>query len=113
MKQRLYIVAFCMIGLLVVAAGLSIFDFGDEAKFGLDSLTALSVVIAVVFAMYGDALRQEIDPIRLSLELPRNANNYCDQPEINGKTVDRYCHHLSVKNQSSDAVKSCMPTSQT
>jgi hypothetical protein len=41
-----------MVGLLVVAAILSIAGFRDETQFGLDALTALSVVIAVVVAVW-------------------------------------------------------------
>lgn len=98
MTVRLYIVAFCMVILLVIAAILYIKEFRDEAQFGLHALTALSVVIAVVVAVYGDALRQVIAPIHLSIELPKNANSYWDEPESNGRKVDEYCHHLSVEN---------------
>lgn len=99
MKIRLYSLLLLLLGLLITMVVLYVKGFQEEAKFGLSCLTAVSVVFAVLMALYGNALKQAIEPIRLSIGIPETTNNVFDAILWEGRPNKVYCHHLSVKNR--------------
>jgi len=107
-KRRLNFLALVLLGFLSIAEWFYSFGLHDDAKFILDVLTAFSVIVAILMALFGDALRQHFDPIRLSIGIPEVTNNFLDNPVLKGKPTAVYCHHLMVKNHSPHRViESC------
>jgi hypothetical protein len=78
------------------------------AEFVLKCVTPIGTVSAVIFALFGDYLREKIDPIRVSIEVPDESNTVFDRRDIGGKIFDVYFHHLQVRNMTPHrAIRNC------
>ncbi len=69
-----------------------------SADFLIRWVLSIGTISAVLFALYGDYLREKIDPIHVRIDVPEERNTVFDRCEINGKVFDVYCHPLRVRN---------------
>jgi hypothetical protein len=90
----------------LIAAG-AVFFIGAYRVYGYDPATAdflvkcalsIGTLSAVLFALFGDYLRETLDPIRVKIELPTESNTVIDKCLINGVPANAYFHHLLVRN---------------
>jgi hypothetical protein len=94
--------------LVVVATGAFIYGFRSEATFAVQALGSLSVLLAVLTALYGNLVREIVQPLEVRIETTQTLNTSIDlspvPPELalaNGAIIGggpwrAYCHHLQV-----------------
>jgi len=104
MKTKSTFLVFAFIVLLFAA----IFDYlywdKENGKFFISVIASGGFIIAIITAICGDYLKEQLDPIYLIIELPEATNNFLDANE-HGEVL---CHHLRVENLTPHrAVKNC------
>jgi hypothetical protein len=73
-------------------------------RFGL----SFGTLVAVLSALFGDYLRETLDPIRVIIEVPKESNVVIDKCIFNNAAADCYRHHLVVRNLTPHkAIKDC------
>jgi hypothetical protein len=78
----------------------------STAEFLIRSVLSVGTLSAVLFALYGDYLREWLDPIKVRIEIPEEANTVLDNSRAHDCPV--YCHHLRVVNKTPHkAIKDC------
>lgn len=97
MKRRTKIYAVLSFTGLAIIVTIAVYVGGHEerAKFMLAALSSLTVLTAIVGALYGDRFKMWGDPIDLSLETIAANNSRVDQHPQFG---DVYLHHIRVRN---------------
>ena len=70
-----------------------------EADFILRCVLTLGTLAAVLVALFGDFLREWVDPIQVRIEVPEESNTAFDFRTVDDEDVQVYCHHLCVKNE--------------
>lgn len=100
------LLVFAPIGVAVLGSVVSYLSGNDDdARFWLSALSSISVITAVVGALYAERYRMWADPIKLALELPNTRNTYPDTHPSFGVV---HCHHLGVRNLTPHrAVQNC------
>jgi hypothetical protein len=93
----------------VVVVFLLLFFFADvhyvypsdpgEADFILRCVLALGTLSAVLVALFGDCLREWVDPVQVRIEVPEDSNTAFDFVTVDDEDVQVYCHHLCVINE--------------
>jgi hypothetical protein len=90
----------------LIAAG-AVFTIGVYRVFSYDPASAdflvkcalsIGTLSAVLFALFGDYLRETLDPIQVRIEAPKESNTVIDRCLINNVPTDVYVHHLVVRN---------------
>jgi hypothetical protein len=108
MKQLL-LWFFISVFIIFVAVSNIIFGY-DPARgdFLIKCGLAFGTLIAVLIALFGDYLRELIDPIRVTIEVPTQSNTVIDQIDLNKRIYHVYHHHLVVRNLTSyRTIKDC------
>jgi len=85
--------------LLGASAWLHISGRTIEADFYLKVFSAFGVFCAVLFALYGEAIKSFVDRIDLQIELGERSNNFLDLHPADTGPVSVFCHHLRVINK--------------
>jgi hypothetical protein len=108
-RARLYQVASFVVGFILVMTAFH-FICPNSAAFLVTVLTPVGIISTVLFAMYGDFLREWFFPVRLDIELLREdeRNSEIDTTEEEGHFHQKYSHHLKVVNLSKNKkVENC------
>jgi hypothetical protein len=84
------------------AAVLLLYNSGkkEEAEFLLRAMTGLGVLVAVVVAVYGDAIKNRANRIRLRIRDPEQTDNFFNRVGTPYGEKTAFCHHLRVENLS-------------
>ncbi|NUN61885.1 MAG: hypothetical protein HUU13_12460 [Burkholderiaceae bacterium] len=82
-RTRCFVVIFLvLIGICVVVF---IVGLKAEATFAMQAFGAISVVLAVATALYGNVIREIVQPLDLRIELPTTTNSMFDLVSFDGK----------------------------
>jgi hypothetical protein len=71
----------------------------EGARFLVQAFSGVSVVLAVLVALYRDLLTNIADGIRLRIELPEQTDNFENRKATPEGVVRKQCHHLRVVNE--------------
>jgi hypothetical protein len=124
---RLRILVVLFLFLVSASVLFYILGFKSEAAFAIQTLGAISVVLAVATALYGNVIRDFVQPLELRVEVPEVTNSGFDHWKYDGKTgrppkamfdvsdmvaIDTpytvYCVHLRVRDARGErVVKDC------
>ncbi len=71
----------------------------EDAKFFVQAFSGTGVILAVLTALYRDAITNLVDRIQLHLELPEQPDNFHNLKSTPAGAVRVLCHHLRVVNE--------------
>lgn len=91
-----------MLMVAAFAAAILLYNSGNKeaAEFLLRAMTGLGVLVAVVVAIYGDAIKNRANRIRLRIVNPKQTDNFFNRFGSPSQIKTVFCHHLRVENLS-------------
>jgi len=96
----------CALCLAVHRAGKTIPADFSTADFMAKCGFVVVASVTIIVALFGDYLRETLDPIKVRIEVPEEGNTVLDRSPLHNCAV--YCHHLRVVNTTRQrAIKDC------